>query len=141
MLEIIKRIFITTIKKTPDKKVLFIENRFHSLEFLNRVLSGKYIVLIAQDKYEALNKARSDKPDLIILNSKLNKERTLKLCVALRNTDEMKSTPILMVAEKGDDSNVAEFYAQKIEGFIFEPYSKKEILNQIQTAFLDRKYL
>ena len=139
MLEIIKKIFIRTIRKIPEKKILIIENRFHSLEFLNRVLSGKYIVLIAQDKDEGLNKAQSDKPDLIILNSKLNKERTLRLFVSLRNIDEMKNTPVLIIAEKEDDSNVAEFYVQKIEGFIFEPYSKKEILGQIQLAFNDRK--
>ena len=139
MLEIIKKIFIKTIRKTPEKKVLIIENRFHSLEFLNRVLSGKYLVLIAQDKDEALNRARADKPDLIILNSRLNKERTLKLCISLRNIDETKDTPILMIAEKGDDSNITEFYAQKIESYIFEPFTKKDILNQLQVALNPRK--
>ena len=139
MLEIVRKIFNTAIRKAPDKRILIIENRFHSLEFLNRVLSGKYIVLVAQDKDEAINKARSDKPDLIILNSKLNKERTLKLCISLRNCDETKNTPILIVAEKGDDSNIAEFYAQKIETYILEPFTKKEILDQVQVAFNDRK--
>ncbi|MDE2028278.1 MAG: response regulator [Candidatus Omnitrophica bacterium] len=126
-------------KKEEKKGILVIDNRFLSLEFLKNVLCRRYEVLIAQDKEEGLSKALFQKPNLIILNSKLKKERTLDLCRGLRIPDETKNIPILIIAEKGDDSKVAEFYVHKIEGFLMEPFSKRELLNQVRAIFLDRR--
>ncbi len=121
--------------KTTRKKILIIENRFQSLEFLKRVLSSRYSILIAEDKNEGFNKAQSDNPDLIILNCKLYKERTLNLCAALKNGDKTKHIPLLMIAEKNDDSNVAEFYAQRVDGYLIKPFSGRDFLRQIQLVF------
>ena len=140
MFEIVKR-FVSIIKGDQSKKqeILIIDNRFHSLEFLKNALCRQYRVLIAQDKDEGFCKARLYTPSMIILNIRLNKEETLSLCVALRKLHETKDIPILMIAEKGSDSNITEFYIHKIEGFLIEPFSKREILSQVQTALLERK--
>jgi len=86
-----------------------------------------------------LSVSSSEKCELIILNSKLNKERTVQLCASLRSLNETKNTPILIIAEKGDDSHVTEFYSQKIEGYFMEPFTAKEILNQVEVALNPRK--
>jgi DNA-binding response OmpR family regulator len=139
MLEIIKKIIFRTFIKTPDKEILIIDNRFKSLEFLKNALCRRYKILIAQDRDEGLIRARLYTPSLIILNCMLYKETTLNLCAALREFYETKNIPILVIAEKGNDSRIAEFYAYKIDGILVEPFSKKVILNQVETAFLDRK--
>lgn len=124
--------------KEEKKEILIIDNRFHSLEFLKNALCQRYKILIAQDKDEGISRARLYRPSMIIMNSKLNKDSTLDLCALFRKFYEIKNVPILMITAKGDDSKIAEFYTYKIEGFLIEPFSKGELLNQVRTIFLDR---
>jgi response regulator RpfG family c-di-GMP phosphodiesterase len=125
--------------KKEKQEILVIDNRFQSLEFLKNTLCRHYKVLIAQDKEEGLTRARLNTPALIILNCKLYKESTLDVCALLRKFYETQKIPVVMIAEKGSEPKISEFYAYKIDGFLKEPFSKKMILNQIQTAFLDRR--
>ena len=139
MFEVIKNFFLSFSKVQGNKrKILIIESRQENTQFLNRILSHKYIILTAQDKKESLKKARSLRPDLIILNSKLFKESTLDLCISLRSFVETSNIPILMVAKKNDTSNVAEFYAKRVEGYLIEPFSKQDIQVQVQLALNSR---
>ena len=124
--------------KKKKQQILVIENRFKTLEFFKNTLSKQYDLLIAQDKEEGLNRARINKPAMIILNNKLHKEGTLSLCADLREIHETKNIPILMIAERADDSTIKEFYEHKIEGFLIEPFVKQEILVEIKLAFNKR---
>ncbi len=126
-------------KREEKQEILIIDNRFHSLEFMKNALCRSYKVLIAQDNDEAISRATLYKPSMIILNCRLYKETTLDLCTLFRKFYEIKDIPILIIAAKEDNSQIAEFYTHKIEGFLIEPYSKKELLNLIRTTFLDRR--
>jgi len=138
MLRVINYIMSIIKVRKEKKEVLIIENRFQSLEFMKNALCHRYRSLIAQDKEEGLTKARLYTPSLIILNIRLYKEGTLSLCAALRSFYETRNIPILMIADKADDSSIKEFDKYKIEGFLIEPFSKQEILVEVKLALLRR---
>ena len=140
MRNIVNKILAILKGESSDKKrILIIESRNQALEYINKALNASYELITAQNQIESLNYAKTEKFDLIVLNSKLNKERTLQLCASLRNLEESKHIPILIIAEKGDDAHVTDFYSQRIEGYFMEPFTTKEILNQVQVALNPRK--
>ncbi|MDE2232311.1 MAG: response regulator [Candidatus Omnitrophica bacterium] len=125
--------------KNEKQEILLIDHRFQSLEFLKNALCRRYKVLIAQDKEEAISRARLYKPSMIILNCRLHKEATLDLCASFRKFYEIKNVPILIIAQEAETGKIAEFYTHEIDGVLMEPFTRKELLRQIQAAFLDRR--
>lgn len=83
------------------KKILIIEDENELCDFIGlRLQQGGFEVIVANDGIEGLNKARLERPDLIILDLMLPKMHGEDVCKEVRKDPYIFATPIIMLTAK-----------------------------------------
>ena len=88
-------------------------------------------VLAAYDGQEGLDKARKEKPDLIILDLMLPKIDGFKVCRMLKFDEKYKKIPIILFtvrAQESDKQTAAEVCA---DAYITKPFEPQVLLDKI----------
>jgi len=119
-------------------KILIVEDDHTLLDVLkyNLVKEG-YNVTSATDGLQALNVARSEKPDLVVLDIMLPKLDGFEVCRILRR--EM-TTPILMLTAKASETDKVVGLELGADDYMTKPFSMREFLARIK-AMLRRSEL
>ncbi|MCK7470104.1 MAG: response regulator [Desulfomicrobium escambiense] len=83
---------------SENKKVLIVDDEPDIVETLKFILETEGLDCIsAYDGEDALNKAKTEKPDLIILDVMLPKINGYKICRLLKFDAKYKNIPVLML--------------------------------------------
>lgn len=92
---------------------------------------ANYEVLIARDGQEALDQARREGPDLIILDLMLPKIDGLEVCRALRRE---RDVPIIMLTAR--DSEVDRVVGLELgaDDYVVKPFSVRELVARVKTV-------
>jgi two-component system OmpR family response regulator len=111
-------------------KILVVEDDQTLLNVLkyNLVKEG-YGVLTAADGVQALNVARSSRPDLIVLDIMLPKLDGFEVCRILRR--EM-TTPILMLTAKAEETDKVVGLELGADDYMTKPFSMREFLARVK---------
>ena len=118
------------------KKILVADDEPEIVDIVKRMLEDEYEVITAYDGEEALEKAKKEKPDLILLDilmPKLDGWETLK---KLKEDEELKNIPVSMLTAlplTPDDTK--EKPIDKIENYIVKPFTKETLLKKIKDIF------
>jgi two-component system OmpR family response regulator len=109
-----------------DSKVLIVEDDQTLLSVLEYNLAKEgYNVVTATDGVHALEAARKEKPDLIILDIMLPKMSGFEVCRILRK--EM-TVPILMLTAKDDEIDKIAGLDLGADDYMTKPFSMRELL-------------
>ena len=93
-----------TMKK--QGRILVVEDNPPILEQVTKILKDKgYITYKAVDGMDAITKAKSLIPDLIILDVILPKINGFQVCRLLKNTQQFKDIPVIILSGKKDQSD------------------------------------
>jgi two-component system cell cycle response regulator DivK len=116
------------------RKILIVEDNHDNRELVVNVLKNKgYITAEAIDGEEALEKAVSEKPDLILLDISLPKLDGYEVVRRLKSIEEFRDTPVVAFtahAMKGDREKVI---VAGFEGYISKPVNIRELPDQIRS--------
>ena len=116
-----------------QKKILIADDEVQLVEMLKmRLKANGYKVLTAYDGQEALEKARNQKPDLIILDLMLPKIDGYKVCRMLKFDKNYKSIPIILLtalAQKSDEEMGSQVGA---DAYIIKPFEPQMLLSKIK---------
>lgn len=119
--------------KSSAKKILVVDDNTDSRELAAKVLRAKgYLIIEAIDGEDALQKACSDKPDLILMDISIPKLDGYEVTRRLKSRDDYKDIPIIALtahAMKGDREKAIE---AGCEGYIPKPVDIRELPNQIK---------
>ena len=89
-----------------SKKILIVDDDSDIIETLeNRLRSLNYDVVTAKDGQEAITKAYSDKPDLILLDLMLPKIDGHMVCGLLKGDKRSKDIPIMIITARAGDED------------------------------------
>ena len=84
------------------KKILIIEDEEVLLELLQKELTQEnYQIDVARDGQEGLNKAKENKPDLILLDIIMPKMGGFEVIEKMNQDEELKSIPIIIISNSG----------------------------------------
>jgi len=109
-----------------DNKVLIVEDDANLLETLKYNLRKEgYDVVTASDGEQAIEVARREKPDLIILDIMLPRISGFEVCRILRK--EM-TAPILMLTAKADEMDKIVGLEIGADDYMTKPFSMRELL-------------
>lgn len=115
------------------KRILIVDDEEDIVNVLRlRLEANNYEVLSASDGQEGLNKARSMKPDLIILDLMLPKLDGYRVCRMLKFDEVYKSIPIVMFtarAQKEDEKLGGEMGA---DAYVTKPFEPQILLDKIK---------
>jgi len=114
-------------------KILIVEDNEDNRELAVKVLRNKgFETVTAVDGEEAIEKAVSEKPDLILLDISLPKLDGYEVAKRLKSLEEFKEIPIVAFtahAMKGDREKVI---VAGFEGYISKPINIREFPDQIK---------
>ncbi len=113
-----------------SSKILIVEDDANLLDTLKYNLRKEgYGVAIASDGEQAIEVARREKPDLIILDIMLPKMSGFEVCRILRK--EM-TVPILMLTAKADETDKIVGLEIGADDYMTKPFSMRELLARLR---------
>ncbi|MBU4175845.1 MAG: response regulator [Actinobacteria bacterium] len=83
------------------KKVLLVDDDRDFVESTRAVLEEKYEVIVAYDGDEGIEKVKSERPDLIILDVIMPTEDGFSAAEQLKNDPEFSDIPVIMLTSFG----------------------------------------
>lgn len=100
-----------------------------SLEYLLK--REGYTVFVAKDGQEALEAIARELPDLVLLDVMMPKKTGFEVCQAVRSTEALQATKILMLTAKGRDTDVAKGMALGADAYMTKPFSTRELVQKV----------
>lgn len=97
-----------------------------------RLQANGYEVLSAADGQQALDKARSEKPDLIILDLMLPKMDGYKVCRMLKFDEKYRHIPIILFTARAQDSDRKVGKEVGADAYLTKPFEPKILLETIK---------
>lgn len=115
------------------KKILLVDDERDLVEAVKfRLEANDYDVIAAYDGQEALDKARKEKPDLIILDLMLPKMDGYKVCAMLKRDSRYSTIPIIMFTARAGDSDAKLGKEMGADAYITKPFEPKALLDTIK---------
>lgn len=114
-------------------KVLVVDDAQADRINLEQILSeAGYEVIPASSGKEALEKASSNKPDLVLLDIVMEDMDGFKTCRELNINPETTDIPVIMVS--GNSQKVDKMWAEQqgAKAYVTKPYTSEQILEQIK---------
>lgn len=93
-------------------------------------------IISAGDGQEAVDKAESDEPDLILMDVMMPRLNGIEACRKLRSNPKTEQIPIVMVTTKGEPEMVERAFMAGCSDYITKPIDKLELLAKVK-AYVD----
>ena len=114
------------------KRILFIEDEKDLVRLVKvKLEESGYEVLAAHDGQEGLEKARTEKPDLIILDIMLPKMNGYEVCQLLKFDEKHWKIPIIMLTAKVEDRDKALGKETGANEYLTKPFDINNLLSVI----------
>lgn len=115
------------------KRILVVDDEVDLVETVRFSLELEgFEVLVAHNGEEALNQARKESPDLILLDLMLPKLDGYKVCRLLKFDERYKHIPILMLTAKTQEKDRATGMETGADEYITKPFDMDELMNKVK---------
>jgi two-component system alkaline phosphatase synthesis response regulator PhoP len=115
------------------KRILIVDDDSEIVSTLGlRFEAIGYEVIGAYDGLEALQKARNEHPDVILLDIMLPKLDGYKVCRMLKFDEKYKHIPIIILTAKVEEHNKKLGKEVGAEAYVTKPFDTSELINTIK---------
>lgn len=115
-----------------QKTVLVVDDSPTELRIITSALARYgYTVETAIDGEEALNKAVSIQPDLVLLDIILPKKNGYQVCRQLKTSPGTSHLNVVLVSSKSQDSDRYWGLKQGADNYLIKPFSDEELLGVV----------
>ena len=112
-----------------NARILAVDDSPTILEMIKAILvSGGYEVLTAADGAEALETARAESPDLILLDVMLPKLDGYRVCRLLKFDQKYKNIPIIMLTAKTEEQAMVTGIRTGANQYLTKPIEPEALL-------------
>ena len=120
------------------KKILVVDDEVDLVETVRFSLELEgFDVLVSYNGEDALNQARKEKPDLIILDLMLPKLDGYKVCRLLKFDERYKYIPILMLTAKTQEKDKILGKETGADEYITKPFEMDYLMEKVK-AYLNK---
>ena len=120
------------------KTVLIVEDNELNMKLFHDLLEAHgYRTLQSRNGFDAMDVARDDRPDLILMDIQLPEVSGLEVTKWLKEDDELRSIPVIAVtafAMKGDEERIRQ---GGCEAYISKPISVAKFLETVKSYLGD----
>jgi two-component system phosphate regulon response regulator PhoB len=114
-------------------KILVVDDEPDALEVLGfKLKEAGYMPLFAADGLKALAAARTERPDLIVLDLMLPEIDGFEVCKILRRDPATASIPVLMLTAKAAEMDRVLGLELGADDYVTKPYSPRELVLRIR---------
>jgi DNA-binding response OmpR family regulator len=117
-----------------DDEPVLVETIAYNLE------QAGYEVMTVADGASALEAARRERPDLVILDIMLPEMDGLEVCRRLRRDNNTATTPIMMLTAKGDEIDKVVGLEVGADDYVTKPFGRRELLARVKALLRRAEY-
>jgi len=131
-------------KKAGERKklILVVDDEPDYLSTIQcRLEWSHYKVITASNGEEGLEKAISEKPDLVLLDTNMPVMNGYEMLERLRRHPEIKDIPIIMVTALCEAKDIATASAYRVADYVAKPFDVTELVEKISNALENKKTL
>ena len=115
------------------KRILVVDDEEGIVKLVKMYLEHhRYEILVANDGQEGLEKAKTEKPDLIVLDLMLPKINGYKVCGLLKKDTRYAKTPVILFTAKAQEKDVKLGEEVGADAYITKPYEPEILLAKIK---------
>lgn len=116
----------------PDANVLLVDDDPVILKLLqvNFEMEG-FHVSTANDGVEGLEKARAERPDIVLLDIMMPRMDGLEVTKALKSDPETKDIPIILLSAKAQASDIQAGKDMGADDYLTKPFDPLELLERV----------
>ena len=117
------------------KKVLLVDDS-NTVLMMERMILAKsaFDIVVARDGDEAIARAKSEKPDVILLDVVMPRLDGLMACAQIHGDPETAHIPIIMVTTRGEERNVETAFRNGATDYVTKPINGLELLTKLHNA-------
>jgi len=116
-----------------NKKILVVDDQVDLVKTIQFALElEQYKVLVSYNGEDALNQARKENPDLILLDIMLPKLDGYKVCRLLKFDEHYKHIPILIMTAKTQQKDRLLGTETGADEYITKPFDMEELMAKIK---------
>ena len=117
------------------KKILLVDDSATTLMMQKMILRAEpYEIVVARNGREALEVAAAENPDVILLDVVMPEMDGLETCRRLRIAEATRSTPVIMVTTRGEQTNIEAAFENGCTDYVTKPIDGIELLHKIRAA-------
>lgn len=90
-----------------------------------------YEVVTAQDGLEAVEKARAERPDLVVLDVMMPKLDGFDVLQELKTNPDTEHIPVIMLTALSDDGSLIRSWEQDVDCYLTKPFDPEELLSVV----------
>ena len=94
---------------------------------------GDFELLFARNGREAVEVARAEHPDLILLDVVMPEMDGYEACRAIRADQETRGIPIIMVTTRSEEESISEGYRAGCSDYVTKPIDKHELTEKMKS--------
>jgi CheY-like chemotaxis protein len=117
-----------------SKKILLVDDSY-TARLVNRMIfsqKSNYVLISAIDGKEAVERARQEKPDLILMDVVMPRMTGLEACRVLKKDKETERIPVILLTTRGEEQYVQEGYASGCSDYLTKPVNDVELLDLLK---------
>jgi two-component system, OmpR family, alkaline phosphatase synthesis response regulator PhoP len=113
-------------------KILVVDDEIYIVHILDFSLGMEgYEVVTALDGEQALERARAEHPDLIVLDIMMPKLDGYETCKMLKADDNTKQIPVILLSAKGRNVDQKIGFEVGADDYITKPFSPRKLVERI----------
>ena len=116
-----------------DRKVLVVDDEIHIVQVIAiKLRNSGFEVLTAENGVQALDIAKTQKPDIVITDYQMPVMTGLEFIEKLRKIEDTAETPVIMLTARGfaiDEERKSEL---SIATLLSKPFSPREVLKCVE---------
>lgn len=114
-------------------KILVAEDERDIRELIGFTLRfAGFDVILAVNGIEAMEKAPTERPDLIILDVRMPKLTGYEVCRRLKEDPDTSEIPIVFLSAKGQEGEIEQGLASGAMEYIVKPFAPNELVDQVK---------
>lgn len=116
------------------KKVLLVDDELSVLLMIKRyIMNAGYDVLTASNGKEAIERARKDHPDLIVMDAVMPEMNGLEATREIRKIDVLKDVPIIMLTVLRAEEDIRVARESGVSKYLTKPVDEKVFVECIRS--------
>ena len=112
--------------------VLLADDNTDMRNYVHRLLNGRYHVVVAEDGLVALEKARRQRPDLVLSDIMMPRLDGFGLLRALRADDELRDVPVILLSARAGEEASVEGLEAGADDYLVKPFNARELLARVR---------
>ena len=113
--------------------ILVVDDSGTNIDILIGLLGQTYDLVVATNGFDALEIARQEDIDLILLDIMMPKLDGYGVCKALKSEEKTQDIPVIFVTAKTDEESIEKAYDIGGVDYVTKPFKAKELQSRVKT--------